>query len=111
VIGSKNHADQTLGSPEPGKSNPVQDFETGAPLPASAPDELLFSSAYVEEEFMASVPLDIFRNDNQDSHMSAFLTEDFSWAMIELGVQEPLPPQDTIDELYLPTSLHLFRIH
>ena len=46
-----------------------------------------------------------------DSHMNAFLTEDFSWAMIELGVEEPLPPQDTIDELYVATSLHLFRSH
>jgi hypothetical protein len=25
--------------------------------------------------------------------------DDFSWAMIELGVDEPLPPQDTVDEL------------
>lgn len=30
----------------------------------------------------------------------ATLNEGFSWEMIELGVEEPLPPQDTIDELY-----------
>jgi hypothetical protein len=30
---------------------------------------------------------------------SAFLQEEFSWGMIELGVEEPLPPQETIDEL------------
>jgi hypothetical protein len=28
----------------------------------------------------------------------------FSWAMIELGVDEPLPPQEAIDELYIHFS-------
>lgn len=28
--------------------------------------------------------------------------QDFSWAMIELGLQEPLPPDSTIDALYGP---------
>ncbi len=51
---------------------------------------------------MTSNPLEIF---------PTFLTEDFSWAMIELGVEEPLPPQDTSDELYVAISLHLFRNH
>lgn len=26
----------------------------------------------------------------------------FTWEMIGLGLEEPLPPQDTIDELYVP---------
>jgi hypothetical protein len=35
----------------------------------------------------------------------------FTWEMIGLGLEEPLPPQDTIDELYvnLP-QLNLFRM-
>ena len=111
MIGSDSLADQTFETGEPGKSSSLQDLETEAPLPASVSDELFFSSACVQEEFMTSNPLEIFPNDNQDSHMNAFLTEDFSWAMIELGVEEPLPPQDTIDELYVATSPHLFRNH
>jgi hypothetical protein len=101
VIGSENHADQNLGTSEPGKVISSEDFEKGAQLPASASDEPLFSSAYVKEIFMTADPFDILPNDNQDSHMNAFLADEFSWAMIELGVEEPLPPQDTIDELYV----------
>lgn len=37
--------------------------------------------------------------------------EEFSWAMIELGIEEPLPPQETIDELYIYShSSHLSKL-
>ena len=113
MIGSENHADQNLGTSEPGKVVSSEDFEKEAPFPASASDEPLFSSAYVEEMFMTSDPsdpFDILPNDNQDSHMNAFLVDEFSWAMIELGVEEPLPPQDTIDELYVAHPFTSFEI-
>lgn len=31
----------------------------------------------------------------------------FTWEMIGLGLEEPLPPQDTIDELYVPLVRYL----
>jgi hypothetical protein len=33
----------------------------------------------------------------------------FTWEMIGLGLEEPLPPQETIDELYV-TSLAVIKI-
>jgi hypothetical protein len=43
--------------------------------------------------------IDVFYQFNTGTNSSAFLHEEFSWGMIELGVEEPLPPQETIDEL------------
>jgi hypothetical protein len=31
-------------------------------------------------------------------------SESFPWEMIGLGLEEPLPPQDTIDDLYVSTN-------
>lgn len=36
---------------------------------------------------------------NPAEHLAAPLDDESLWAMIELGVEEPLPPQDAIDEL------------
>jgi hypothetical protein len=33
----------------------------------------------------------------------------FTWEMIGLGLEEPLPPQETIDELYVVFSLYPFK--
>jgi len=33
----------------------------------------------------------------------------FTWEMIGLGLEEPLPPQDTIDELYVTAVPNFFR--
>lgn len=37
----------------------------------------------------------------------------FTWEMIGLGLEEPLPPQETIDELYvfIPTRITEFGAH
>lgn len=72
----------------------------GAPF---VQEELIFSSMEPESQFIQTTAhVGVFPQFNQDAQTSAFLTEEFSWAMIELGVQEPLPPQETIDELYVP---------
>ena len=44
--------------------------------------------------------IDLFPQMPLDDPTFVALDEGFSWEMIELGVEEPLPPQDTIDELY-----------
>ena len=31
----------------------------------------------------------------------------FTWEMIGLGLEEPLPPQETIDELYVTTPINI----
>ena len=31
----------------------------------------------------------------------------FTWEMIGLGLEEPLPPQETIDELYVITPINI----
>jgi hypothetical protein len=42
---------------------------------------------------------DLFYQPNEGTNSAAFLHEEFTWSMIGLGVEEPLPPQETIDEL------------
>ena len=41
-------------------------------------------------------------------HEQPLLSEDFSWALIELGVDEPLPPEETIAELSVTLQGPLF---
>jgi hypothetical protein len=82
-------------------SNPLRDF--GLESSFTDPDDFVFNSTEIDvQALQTSSPLDMFPQSTQDNQTTSFLTEDFSWAMIELGVQEPLPPQDTIDELYVP---------
>ncbi|KAE9368880.1 hypothetical protein N431DRAFT_415637 [Stipitochalara longipes BDJ] len=84
-----------------------QDFGLEGSL--TAPDELGFSSTEIEAETMQTTnAADMFPQSTQHSQANAFLTEDFSWAMIELGVQEPLPPKDTIDEL---TQIYFAKVY
>jgi hypothetical protein len=45
---------------------------------------------------------------NFNSNMSMGMNNvgsNFTWEMIGLGLEEPLPPQETIDELYVPRFL------
>ena len=37
--------------------------------------------------------------------------ENLSWEMIGLGLEEPLPPQEAIDELYVCSMLYANRSH
>jgi hypothetical protein len=68
-------------------------------------EDPIFSSVEPEAQFTQSRShVEVFPQSSQDNQTGVFLTEEFSWAMIELGVQEPLPPQDTIDELFGPFS-------
>jgi hypothetical protein len=63
-------------------------------------NEQRFSDLGQGREFTQSTQgIDVFYQLNEGTNSSAFLHEEFSWAMIELGVEEPLPPQETIDEL------------
>ena len=65
-----------------------------------ASNEQTFSGLEQGQEFTQSTQgIDVFYQLNTGTNSSAFLHEEFSWAMIELGVEEPLPPQETIDEL------------
>jgi hypothetical protein len=95
VTGSGSNTNPSIEIGAPRSSDLSKDF--GLEVPFTAPDEAAFSSP----RMMTSGPSELFPHSVQDTEANAFLTEDFSWAMIELGVQEPLPPQDTIDELYL----------
>jgi hypothetical protein len=74
--------------------------DLGIEVPFSS-EEPIFSSMETDPQFTQTTYGGMFPPSNQDEQISAFLTEEFSWAMIELGVQEPLPPQETIDELYM----------
>jgi hypothetical protein len=77
-----------------------QDVGMGVPF---VQEDLVFSSMEPESQFtQTTTHVGRFPPSNEDVQTNAFLTEEFSWAMIELGVQEPLPPQETIDELYVP---------
>jgi hypothetical protein len=81
-----------------------QDLGMGVPF---IQEDLVFSSMEPELQFTQTTShVGVFPQSNQDSQTNAFLTEEFSWAMIELGVQEPLPPQETIDELFEPCSTY-----
>ncbi|KAE8440936.1 hypothetical protein EG329_006175 [Mollisiaceae sp. DMI_Dod_QoI] len=73
----------------------------------------------MEKSFLAGVedkeifpqhfdPMISFSQPNQAEQPSIILNDDSLWAMIELGVEEPLPPQDTIDEL---TQIYFNKIH
>ncbi len=71
-----------------------------------------FDVAYTEDELkMGNVEAMVTDSDHYQAHRDlssqvtmedqafASLEHGFSWGMIELGVEEPLPPQDVIDEL------------
>lgn len=45
-----------------------------------------------------------------DLNMDMNLDDNFTWEMIGLGLEEPLPPQDTIDELYVSTSCKSYKM-
>ena len=95
--------DVNMGAVPSESDNKFQDSEFDGSF--TTPAEFIFSSTEIEmQATQTSRPLEIFPQFTQDSQADAFLTEDFSWAMIELGVHEPLPPQDTIDELYVSLS-------
>jgi len=73
----------------------------------AVPAEFILGSTEIEvQAVQTSSPFQMFPQSTQESQAGAFPIEDFSWAMIELGVHEPLPPQDTIDELYEPFFLY-----
>ena len=42
---------------------------------------------------------------NFNSSMQMGMDNSFTWEMIGLGLEEPLPPQETIDELYVGPRL------
>jgi hypothetical protein len=48
------------------------------------------------------IPSSSFAQTNPAEQQSTSLDDESLWPIIELGVEEPLPPQDTIDELYFP---------
>lgn len=57
-----------------------------------------------------SAPIDNM-NFTADLNMGMGLDDNtFTWEMIGLGLEEPLPPQDTIDELYVFTGIPRRRI-
>jgi len=63
-------------------------------------NEQTFDDLEQGREFTQSTQgIDVFYQFNAGTNSSAFLHEEFSWEMIELGVEEPLPPQETIDAL------------
>ena len=70
-------------------------------------------SSLADEMVDVTVPFnDNFGDVQQDQPMgdpSLGITEDFSWEMIGLGLEEPLPNQDVVEELYVPL-LALFFI-
>jgi hypothetical protein len=97
ATGSGSNIVPTTETFDAGSGDISQDFGLEASF---FPEELVFSSMEPEAQFIQTMShVEVFPESNQDTHTGAFLTEEFSWAMIELGVQEPLPPQDTIDEL------------
>lgn len=57
-------------------------------------------------EDVASLPLNNAFNDSQQTmpplhDPTVGIAEEFSWEMIGLGLEEPLPNQEVIDELYV----------
>jgi hypothetical protein len=99
VIGSGSNTDLSTEIGAPASSDLSQNFGLEVPIPA--PDEFPFSSSHAEVQMMTSSPPEVFPHSAQDTETNPFQTDDFSWAIVDLGVQEPLPPQETIDELYL----------
>jgi hypothetical protein len=54
-------------------------------------------------------PMDEFNfNATMGVNMNNVGGEDFPWEMIGLGLEEPLPPQDTIDELH---QVYFEKVH
>lgn len=47
-------------------------------------------------------------NANLGMNMNGVGGEDFTWEMIGLGLEEPLPPQETIDELH---QIYFEKVH
>jgi hypothetical protein len=85
---------------EPNKPADVDVFQDLGLEPKFVSNEQTFGDLEQGREFTQSTQgIDVFYQLNAGTNSSAFLHEEFSWAMIELGVEEPLPPQETIDEL------------
>jgi hypothetical protein len=65
--------------------------------------ELLGESQNVDPDVpsqQSHAPVDLFSQVVEDNVPDLnFPSDGISWAMIELGVDEPLPPQETVDEL------------
>lgn len=59
--------------------------------------------AVVADSHEYQVQGDLFSEMTLEDQTFVSLNEGFSWRLIELGVEEPLPPQDAIDELYKVT--------
>lgn len=97
TFGSEPSVDSIPETFEPGSSHQFQHVEIE--IQGAFQDESITNGLQQEIQFMTTSPLEMFSSSVQDIQTDNFLSEEFSWAMIELGVQEPLPPQDTIDEL------------
>jgi hypothetical protein len=93
------------------ESNPVPVMEPNKPATVDIFQDLGLEAKFVSSEQTFSnleqgqeltqspQGIDVFYQLNAETNSSAFLHEEFSWGIIELGVEEPLPPQETIDEL------------
>lgn len=53
----------------------------------------------------SSTGLDDFNLGNNLGLSMSSIGGDFTWEMIGLGLEEPLPPQETIDELQVPSTM------
>lgn len=85
---------------EPAKPAGVDIFQELGLEAKFVSNEQTFGDLELGQEFTQSTQgIDVFYQLNAGTNSSAFLNEEFSWAMIELGVEEPLPPQETIDQL------------
>ncbi|KUJ12841.1 uncharacterized protein LY89DRAFT_592586 [Mollisia scopiformis] len=105
--GGKHESSNTL-HVDIGDPSVFDDLDIQMPLDL---DQSLMTSAEDNETFSRSFdPLITtpFSGINLSDLSSAPLDDASLWAMIELGVEEPLPPQDTIDEL---TEIYFTKVH
>lgn len=75
---------------------------TSSTIPQAIPDGFLGNSDQIPVTFPESIspPADPFPNlQSNPSANASSGNEEFPWEMIGLGLDEPLPPQDVINEL------------
>ena len=80
-----------------GTEQTVMVDDVGAQLP-----DMNFGSKTPDMGNVPDISNDTF-NFNDVTAMNDISSDAFGWEMLAMGLDEPLPPQDTVDDLYVPS--------